>query len=100
MKRARSNRGTRSASEGETLTPALSQGERGPALGRQVVIVLALCAVVFWVRLGADGLGATEGHRAVPGWEMLDTGRWLVPTMFDQPYLRKPPGMSWAVALS
>ena len=62
--------------------------------------MLALCAVVFWVRLGADGLGATEGHRAVPGWEMLDTGRWLVPTMFDQAYLRKPPGMSWAVALS
>lgn len=26
--------------------------------------------------------------------------RWLVPHMFGQPYLRKPPGMPWAVAIS
>lgn len=42
----------------------------------------------------------SEGHRTIPAWEMLDTGEWFVPHMFGQPYLRKPPGMPWAIAVS
>ncbi len=42
----------------------------------------------------------TEAHRVLPAWEMLDTGDWLTPRMFGTPYLRKPPGMSWAIAAS
>lgn len=63
-------------------------------------LVLLVCALVYFPQLGAGGLTMSEGHRVVPAWEMLDTREWLVPHMFGQPYLRKPPGMPWAIALS
>jgi 4-amino-4-deoxy-L-arabinose transferase-like glycosyltransferase len=45
-----------------------------------------------------SGLTKSEGHRVIPALEMLDSGQWLVPHMFGQPYLRKPPGGIWAFA--
>lgn len=66
----------------------------------QVAIVLLFCAGAYWVGLGRIGLTYTEGHRAIPGWEMLDRGEYLVPRLFGQITMRKPPGMYWAVALS
>lgn len=72
---------------------------RTPSLG-QVVIVLLVCAVVYLPRLGVDGLTGSEGHRAIPAWEMLATGNWLTPRLFEQVYLRKPPGIAWAIAAS
>ncbi|MBL9032585.1 MAG: glycosyltransferase family 39 protein [Phycisphaerae bacterium] len=76
------------------------------------LLVLVAALVVFVPGLGWSGLSSTEGHRAIPGWEMLRAARgagagggvegvegwWLVPTMFGQAYLRKPPGMPWAIA--
>lgn len=62
------------------------------------LVVLAVWAAVYLPRLGAGGLTSTEGHRAIPGWAMQDSGNWWLPTMFGQAYLRKPPGMPWAVA--
>ncbi|MCC6660436.1 MAG: glycosyltransferase family 39 protein [Phycisphaerales bacterium] len=67
---------------------------------RDTLIVILACAAVFWPALGRDGFSMTEGHRVIPGWEMLDTGHWWRPTLFGQVYLRKPPGMSWAVGAS
>jgi len=67
---------------------------------RPVLLLVALCAALYLPWLGAGGLTYTEGHRVIPAWEMLDTGDWLVPRLFDRPYLRKPPGMQWAVAAS
>ena len=64
------------------------------------VIVLLVCAAVYLPRLGTGGLTSTEGHRAIPGWGMLESGDWVLPRMFGQVYLRKPPGMSWAVGAS
>lgn len=66
----------------------------------QLALLLGVCIVVYWVGIGRFGLTASEGHRVVPAWEMLDTGNHLTPTLFGQLYLRKPPGMSWAVAAS
>jgi len=63
-------------------------------------LLVALCALVFLPRLGTGGLTYTEGHRAIPGWEMLESGDILVTTMFDRVYMRKPPGMPWAIAVS
>lgn len=60
--------------------------------------VVAVCVVLHWVGLGLHGLSMSEGHRAVPGWEMVEGGWRWVPTMFEQAYARKPPGMAWAVA--
>lgn len=66
----------------------------------RIAIVLLVCSLVYFPALGRGGLTMSEGHRAIPAWEMLDTGEWLVPHMFSQPYLRKPPGMPWAIAAS
>lgn len=69
---------------------------RGVCLG----VLLLVWAAIFLPRLGASGLSMTEGHRAIPAWEMLDSGSWFVPTLFERPYLRKPPGIQWAIAAS
>jgi 4-amino-4-deoxy-L-arabinose transferase-like glycosyltransferase len=78
------------------------------SLSRHALIVLALCIPVFWIGLSQRGFADTEGHRVVPGWELLekgwgsakDGGAWalLVPRMFERVYVRKPPGMPWAIA--
>lgn len=73
---------------------------RWAAASWAVGIVLLACGAVYWLRLGDRGFSSTEGQRVIPGWEMLDTGDWLVPRMFGQIYVRKPPGMPWAVAVS
>lgn len=71
----------------------------------QALVLVAVCAAVFLPRLGATGLSMSEGHRVIPAWEMLDDARagephWLVPRMFGTAYLRKPPGVLWAIAAS
>lgn len=64
----------------------------------QVAVLVALCLLLFGYRLGSGGFIDTEGHRVVPAYEMLETGQYLVPHMFERPYVRKPPGMPWAVS--
>jgi 4-amino-4-deoxy-L-arabinose transferase-like glycosyltransferase len=65
-----------------------------------VLIVLAwgLVSLPGLGSAGGRGLTMSEGHRVVPAIEMLETGEWLVPHMFGQAYLRKPPGGIWAFA--
>jgi 4-amino-4-deoxy-L-arabinose transferase-like glycosyltransferase len=63
-----------------------------------VPLLLVLCALVYWPRIGARGLTGTEGHRVVPAWTILETGEWLPVRLFEQAYMRKPPGMPWAIA--
>jgi 4-amino-4-deoxy-L-arabinose transferase-like glycosyltransferase len=67
-------------------------------LSVQLGLVVLVCIAVYWVRLGANGFIASEGHRVLPAWSMLDSGDYLVPRLFEQVYLRKPPGMFWALA--
>lgn len=68
--------------------------------GHVVLIVLAwgLVTLPGLASAGGRGLTMSEGHRVVPAIEMLQTGEWLVPHMFGQAYLRKPPGGIWAFA--
>ena len=68
-------------------------------------IVFVVGCLVYLPGLGYSGLSMSEGHRAIPGWEMLADAQvgnphWSLTTMFEQPYLRKPPGMPWLVAAS
>ena len=70
---------------------------------RQALLLIVVSAAIFMPRLGATGLSMSEGHRAIPAWEMLEDARageahWFVPRMFETAYLRKPPGMLWAIA--
>jgi 4-amino-4-deoxy-L-arabinose transferase-like glycosyltransferase len=66
----------------------------------QALVIVAVALVLFLPGLGSTGLSMSEGHRVVPGWEMLERGDWRVPHMFGRVYLRKPPGMPWAIAAS
>jgi 4-amino-4-deoxy-L-arabinose transferase-like glycosyltransferase len=65
-----------------------------------LLLVLLLPALLFLPGLGASGFAHSEAFRAQPAWEMLRSHDWLVVRLFEQPYLRKPPGMIWAIALS
>lgn len=71
---------------------------RGRWRWRDAALVLVACVLFYWLYLGYSGFSLSEGFRVVPAWEMLDNGDWLVTRMFEQPYLRKPPGMPWAIA--
>jgi 4-amino-4-deoxy-L-arabinose transferase-like glycosyltransferase len=85
-----------------------------------LVIVLLVSCVLCLPFLGASGLAHAEGQRVQPAWAMLQATRdvaardgvsflqafftrdsldaWLVPHLFEQAYLRKPPGTPWAIA--
>lgn len=66
----------------------------------QALCVVAVCVCVYWVGLGRNGLRSTEGHRAIPAWTMLRTGEALPTRMFEAVYMRKPPGIVWAIVAS
>ncbi len=67
---------------------------------RDALLVVLVCILVYWLFLGAAPLASSEGHRVVPGWAMLDSGDWSRTEMFGLNYVRKPPGMPWAIAAS
>ncbi len=58
------------------------------------------CCICFCWALGAAPLAGTEAFRALPGHEMVQTGDWLIPRMFGELYLRKPPMMYWVLGLA
>ncbi len=78
------------------MSDATSRGR--VALG--AVLVLLLSAMVYLPGLGRNGLRSTEGHRTIPAWHILESGDWLPTRMFEAVYVRKPPGMPWAIAIS
>jgi 4-amino-4-deoxy-L-arabinose transferase-like glycosyltransferase len=72
----------------------LAEGN-GPAL----LLLAALCGVLFFYGLTAGELWRTESLRAIVAQEFLKTGNWVVPTLYGQPLLTKPPGTYAAIAL-
>jgi 4-amino-4-deoxy-L-arabinose transferase-like glycosyltransferase len=73
---------------------------RHPARFTPVAIALLLvwCGFLFFYGLSAGPLYRTEALRAIIGAETLK-GHWLVPTLYGEPFLTKPPGMYVAVGL-
>lgn len=65
-----------------------------------VLCLLALCGVLFFFGLNACELYQTESLRAILAAEFLRSGNWIVPTLYGQPLLTKPPGMYAAIALA
>ena len=53
---------------------------------------------MYWIFLGSRPFDFSEGHRVIPGWTMLESRDWWHMRMFDLTYMRKPPGMPWAIA--
>ncbi len=64
------------------------------------VFVVLLWAGIYLPGLGTLQLQHEEPRRALPGLHMLASGDWLVPRVGSDPYLRKPPLLNWAIALS
>src|SRR5687767_10095088 len=64
-----------------------------------LAILCAWCVVLFPYGLTAGELWRTEGLRALVAQEMMNSGNWLVPTLYEQPMFTKPPGMYIAIVL-
>jgi 4-amino-4-deoxy-L-arabinose transferase-like glycosyltransferase len=67
---------------------------------RGLLLVILLWAAIYLPGLGAVQLQHEEPRRALPALHMLASGDWLVPRVGAEPYLRKPPLLNWAIALS
>ncbi len=64
-----------------------------------VFLLLLLCGVLFFHGLNTGELYQTESLRAILAAEFLRSGNWIVPTLYGEPLLTKPPGMYAAIAL-
>jgi 4-amino-4-deoxy-L-arabinose transferase-like glycosyltransferase len=58
-----------------------------------------LCGLLFFYGLCAGELWRTESLRAIVAAEFLRSGNWVVPTLYGNPLLTKPPGAYAAIAL-
>jgi 4-amino-4-deoxy-L-arabinose transferase-like glycosyltransferase len=63
------------------------------------LVLLALCAFLFFYGLTAGDLYRTENLRAIVAADFLRSGNWLVPKLYGEPLFTKPPGMYAAIAL-
>jgi 4-amino-4-deoxy-L-arabinose transferase-like glycosyltransferase len=62
-------------------------------------MLLLWCGLLFFYGMTAGELYRTESLRAMIAQESLRSGNWVVPTLYGQPLLTKPPGMYAAIAL-
>jgi 4-amino-4-deoxy-L-arabinose transferase-like glycosyltransferase len=68
------------------------------ALAFQLVVVLGVCAFLFFFGLGAFGLvGADEPRYAQIAREMFTRHDWIVPTLNGSPWMEKPVLLYWKV---
>jgi 4-amino-4-deoxy-L-arabinose transferase-like glycosyltransferase len=67
---------------------------------RACALITLLWAGIYLPGLGSVQLEHEEPRRALPALHMLASGDWLVPRVGSEPYLRKPPLLNWAIALS
>ena len=65
-----------------------------------IIYLLMLGAFVIFFRLGdRDMWNGLESESAIAGWDMLETGRILIPHILDQPFIdNRPPGAWWLIA--
>lgn len=62
-------------------------------------VLLIWCLFLFGYGINSGTLYRTEALRAIIGREAFQ-GSWLVPTLYGEPFLTKPPGMYVAIALA
>src|SRR5438132_14301906 len=62
-------------------------------------VLILLSGFLFFYGLNRGELYRTEGLRAIIAAEFLRSGNWIVPTLYGEPFLTKPPGMYAAIAL-
>jgi 4-amino-4-deoxy-L-arabinose transferase-like glycosyltransferase len=71
---------------------------RGSILG--AIAIFALTLACHLPLLGSAPLGGTEGHRVFPSLGMVRTGDWILPRLYGQLYLIKPPLHDWLIAIA
>jgi 4-amino-4-deoxy-L-arabinose transferase-like glycosyltransferase len=78
---------------------------RLPSLGRLLdhpraapLLLLPWCGFLFFHGLSAGDPYRTEALRAIIAQDFLNSGNWVVPTLYGEPLLTKPPGMYAAIA--
>jgi 4-amino-4-deoxy-L-arabinose transferase-like glycosyltransferase len=64
-----------------------------------LLILIVLCGFLFFYGLNVGELWRTESLRAIIAAEFLDSGNWIVPILYGNPLLTKPPGTYAAIAL-
>ena len=62
------------------------------------LLLAFLGALLYFPSFAADELDDEEGRRALPAREMVESGDFVVPTLWGEPYLSKPPLYFWLVA--
>jgi 4-amino-4-deoxy-L-arabinose transferase-like glycosyltransferase len=67
---------------------------------KSLLCLLVLCTVLFFLGLNSSELYQTESLRAILAAEFLRSGNWIVPTLYGEPLLTKPPGIYAAIALA
>jgi 4-amino-4-deoxy-L-arabinose transferase-like glycosyltransferase len=67
---------------------------------RFIIYLLILGAFVIFYRLGdRDMWNGLESESAVAAWDMVETGRILIPHILNQPFIdNRPPGDWWLIA--
>jgi len=66
-------------------------GNTTPQGRRWIVVVLALCALLYFLRLGDIAfLGKDEPKNAQAAREMLRSGDWVITTLDEEPWFDKP----------
>jgi 4-amino-4-deoxy-L-arabinose transferase-like glycosyltransferase len=70
----------------------------GGARAIDILLVLAVALLVNCAGLGGGPLAGTEGHRALVAHQMVRGGDYLLPRLYDQMYLAKPPLHYWILA--
>lgn len=63
-----------------------------------LLVLGLLCGGLFFYGINMGELYRTENLRAIIGAEFLRSGNWIVPRLYGEPLLTKPPGMYAAIA--
>src|SRR3984957_5901380 len=83
-----------------TIAPQQPLTLRDPPARAFLQLVLIFCAGLFiygW-KLGTPPLAGTEPLRALVAHQMVQSGNLLIPSIYGELYLRKPPLQYWIVA--
>src|SRR5689334_562644 len=62
------------------------------------VVIPMVWALAYLPQLNARDLRHEEGRRAIPASEMLRSHDFIMPTIYGEPYLNKPPLYFWIAA--
>ena len=90
--------GLASSTKQAAILQSLGQATQRPWPCR--LLLAAWCSVLFFYGLSTGDLWRTEGLRAQVAADFLHSGDWVVPRLYGQPLLTKPPGMYVAIALA